>query len=217
MDTTPRESPVIICNGYGNYRVYPATIELARKLVEDKIADLEEEITGMDLLKIRRAFSGNSDDLTIPYLVSDIVVLRGMTDLLSFDIGSESRALYLLSTSGTLEKNIKLQITKAVRDEFVLWSFENKFDIKSASYCDLERTRPENNLSFMSGIVSRAKGHPIKYVCAEDMDDADELHILLYGNWKSTAKVENVVQRYLSYLNTLCSRDEEYNLGVMEF
>jgi hypothetical protein len=214
----PLKSPVIVCDSWGNYYVYPATIEFAKKLVQDKIDELgETTVAGMGVLKGRKAFAANPDDLTIPYLVSDDVVLRGMKDLLSLEVGQESRALYRLATPGTLEKDIKLQTTKAQRDELVLWSFENKFNAASASASDLEKTRPEKSLSFMSGIVSRANGHPLKYVYGSDMDDAEELQSLLYGTWKPTAKIENVVQRYLTLLNNYCHRDEKYHLGVMEF
>jgi len=212
------KSPVIVCDSWGNYYVYPATIEFAKKLIQDKIDELDEErIPGIGVLNNRKAFAANPDDLSIPYMVSDDVVLRGMKDLISLEVGQESRALYRLATTGPIGKDIKLKTTKAQRDELVLWSFENKLKVESASTSDLEKTRPEKSLSFMSGIISRAKSHPIKYIYASDMDEAEELKVLLHGSWKPTAKIENIVQSYLTLLNNYCHRDEKYHLGVMEF
>jgi hypothetical protein len=210
------KSPVIVCNSWGNYHVYPANIDFARDLVQEKIDELgEENVPGMSVLKMRKALTDNPDDLTIPYLVSDSIVLRAMSEILTLEVGNESRALYRISTSGVLEKDVKMPITKEVRDELILWSFDKKFEVKNASATALEKVRPES-LSFMSGIVSRAKGHPINYVDDTDMEDAEEIQVLLHGKWKPTAKVENVVQRYLTFLNQYCHRDEKYDMGVME-
>lgn len=213
----PRKAPVIVCNSWGSYHVYPATIEFARKLVQDKIAELgEATVAGLGVLKTQKEFADNPGDLSVPYLVSDDFVLRGMRDLLSLELGQESRALYRLATPGPLEEDIKLSTTKVQRDELVLWCFENKVSVESATASDLEKTRPEKSLSFMAGPVSRANGHPLKYVYASATDEAAELKVLLYGTWKPTAKVENVVQRYLTLLNRYCHRDETYHLGLME-
>lgn len=211
------QSPVIVHYGWGGYSVYPATIDLARTLVKDKIAELgEDAVAGMRVLNTLKIFRATPEDLAIPYLVSEDVVLKAMKDVLSFEVGQASGALYRVATPGPLEKGATLTVTKAVRDELVLWAFDNKFDVSTATAPKLNSTGPEKTLSFLAGIVSRAKGHPCQYAYASDMAESDELQVLLYSAWKPTAKVENVVQRYLSLLNTYCSRDEQYNLGVME-
>lgn len=212
----PVESPVIVCDSWGSFHVYPATVDFARKLVQDKLAELGDGVGGIAVMKARKALADAPKDLSVPYLVADSLVVRAMKDILDSEIGQESRALYRLATVGPLDKESKLPVTKAIRDELVLWAFDNKFDAKRASAPELERTRPEAALSFMAGTLSRADGHPVKYVYDADVAEADELQLLLHGTWKPTATVENVVNRYLEVLNRYTHRDEKYHLGVME-
>lgn len=216
MNKKTIKTPVIVYNGWGNYNVYQATIDFARNLLNEKLEELGEQIiNGVKVLNLRKSFKDNPNDISIPYQVSDSVVLRAMSEILTLDVGNESRALYRVATSGVLEQNVKLPITKQIREELILWNFDKKFEVKNASALDLEKVRPEY-LSFMAGIVSRAKGHPIQYVLDTDMEEADEIQILLNSKWKPEAKIENIVQRYLTFINNYCHRDEKYNIGVME-
>lgn len=213
----PTESPVIVCDRWGKYRVYPATIETAKQLVQSKIADIgEDAVPGLALLKIRKAREANPADLSVPYLVNAEGVLRAMKDLILQDVGHESRAMYQLSVSGTPEKQVKVPTTKAQRDEFALWALDNKFKVESADASELERTRPEKSLSFMSGLVARTGGHPLRYVDESVVLEANTLEDLFYRDWSPSLSVENVVRCYLSFLNDYSHRDEKYHLGVME-
>ena len=183
-------SPVIVCNSWGNYHVYPATIEYARRLLNDALnAYGVVHVPGLKLLQSREALKANPDDSSLPYLVGHAIIARAFKDVLSLESGTESRSLYRLLTVGPLEKDAKLPITKAIQDELVLWAFKQKVDAKELSAHQLNKTQPHTELSFMAGLVSRAKDHQIQYCDSADLDEAEELQVLLYGQWKESANV----------------------------
>jgi hypothetical protein len=210
-------TPVIVYNGWGSYSVYPATVDLARRLVKERVDELgQAAFPGFQLLELMKTAKANPDDVKNPYLVADEIVVRGLKDLVALALGEESRSLYRLSHVGELDKTSKTPVTKELRDQVVWWAFENKVNVEHLRASDLERLRPEQTLLCLKGLVSRAKGHPIQYANAEDLDQAEELRTLLHGEWKPTAKVENVVRRYLAFLNENSHRDEKYELGSFE-
>lgn len=215
--TKTLKSPVIVCNSWGNYHVYPGTVEFARKLLEDTLMSSDSVTpTCVKIMNTLNTSKERPQDLTIPYLVSDGVVLQGMKDLLELGRGQASQAFCQLAAYGEPKKGAKLEFTKAQRNELVLWAFENKFKVETATARDLEKTRPEQSLSFMDGLVHRAGGRTIKYEYESDMQNAKELQTLLYGTWKPAAKIESIIQRYLKFLNDHSHRDQNYHLGVME-
>lgn len=208
------EEPVIIYDGWGRYEVYPANVAYAKKLLVDEMAKLPVDcVSGLKAMNSRKAFKDSPQDLTVPYVVPDALFRKAIKDLTTSDLGSLSGALYRLSTP-TPVPDQELSTTKALRDELVLWAFEHKLDLKTANYDDFNRLQPQNTLSFLTGLAARANGHPVLFISEDDNDASHELSTLLYGTWKETARVENVVSRYLEVLNSLLHRDAKYRLGT---
>ena len=212
---TTAKTPVIVYNGWGNFHVYPATLERAKAFLEDHKDNFRETQALME--KLRKS-NKEPDGTNMAYVVSDDVVLRAFKDLLTLKEGDPSRALYRLMHTGVIEKGVTVPVLKNHQNELVLWAFENGYDLKEGSgYARLlEKLRPEKSLSFMAGLVQRAKGRPIEYIAADELDQAEELGLLLHGTWKPTAKIENIVQRYLTFLNQFSHRDERYEIGWFE-
>ena len=66
----------------------------------------------------------------------------------------------------------------------------------------------------MAGVYKRAGEREVVFIDKDVMETADELAELQRGKWKDTAKLSNVVQRYLTFIqDNLTHRDSKFDIG----
>lgn len=84
--------------------------------------------------------------------------------------------------------------------------------ISRASY-GLSDMHPEQ-LGLLEGVYRRAGERKPMFFDADTIELAEEVVVLQNNKWKDTAKVSNVVQRYLTFITEqLTHRDEKFELG----
>lgn len=212
---TPSSTHAIVYSGWGNYHVYRASVDVARQLLTE-VLDQGGHIPGKSILDDRLRAKNNPQDLAlIPVVVSAEFIDKVFKEALSGPEAQPSTRM-ALAMHAEPEKGQTALISKEQQKELILWAFEQQLDLKKqCGPDDLNRTHPELTLSFLGGVLERARGRPIRFEYESEIQSARELHQLLHGSWKPEAKPHNVVQRYLSYINEMTHRDERYELGEL--
>jgi len=190
---------IIICRSYGDLSAYACTLDNARAIFDNHIADLPREIdeVASQLLETERP--------TILYGA------QGMQDALSEVLtkkpGDESSKLraVLHGPSRRNEPDTRpvVLITEAAQQELVLWLFKHEISAKPLDSGLANRfndLHPELELTFLAPFVERM-GKPIQYIrYPEYLEAAKSLKSLRANRWKDDAQEDRVVERYLSFV-----------------
>lgn len=215
----PTTHNVIIENDFENYTVYMGTIENAVKLLKEKYSSLKELgcCPTIDLLdEIQKK---DSDKI----LVRDYIVVRAIKDIAGLKNGSESKNLFSL-LNYCPEKGVQrgsAKVTKAYRDELIVWMFNNNLNLQNLFPYELSEKNLED-LSFMGAVKKYANGREIEYVASNLFEEALTLNRLLNVKfWELSKEDEDkLLPRYIELLNSLDgdngNNQENYVLGNME-
>lgn len=194
---------VIICRSYGNFDAYECTLANARAILENYLGDLCTEIRTLHEALSDKSKKGD-------YLVVKTLVDESIKEILTLDVGASTRHLRKLihggapgTKSGQADERPEVLVTQALKDELVLWAFKVKKEpqkLTGMSADELSKLEPHKTLSFLAGVVERAKGRPLVYADGWALDAAQELQQLQTGTWKADAAEHRVVQRYLQFV-----------------
>lgn len=209
----------IVCSGYGNFDVYPCTVENAKVLLRQNEPERRLDAAVVALSK------RTSDEV---YLSTPELLTRALQDVMECGVGEPSDALTRLVrgrkkvTAGEepAPAEPELQVTQALKDEVTLWCVHRHLNPLALSSLQAQALNNDPNLrslSVLSGLFERAGARKLQFVERADLDQADEYRQLTQGAWKPEAKESRVVQRYLSFINDyLCDRETRYHLAELK-
>jgi hypothetical protein len=210
---------VIISHGFGGYTAYPCTVEVAKRLLADHMDALDEEV--QEIADILQAGKDASE-----YLVIGQTVVDALVEITTLAPDAPTRALRRLmhgqpptSKSGKPDTRPEVFVSEALRDEVVLWAFKKGLNPQALTSIEgnLPELAPHESLSFMTSVVERAKGLPVRYVRASTYDSAYNLRQLQHGTWKESAQEHRVVQHYLEFVrDELAHRDDRYDIAPLK-
>lgn len=204
----------IISHGYGAFSVSDCTLENAIKLLDENLANIGSHISDA---------AAAMQDKT-KYVVGTEAVVRCLRELLATKVGQEiPLTARLLHGKPTAESPVPtLVFSNEHLMQLLTWGQSNDIEwanlhrlVEKASY-DLESINP-TGLFVLDGIYKRAGEREVVFIDKDILDTADELAVLQRGKWKDTAKLSNVVQRYLTFIqDNLTHRDAKFDIGRYE-
>lgn len=201
----------IISHGYGAFSVSDCTLENAIKLLNENLSNVGSHISDA---------AAALQDKT-KYVVSTDLVVRSLREIMAAKVGQEiPLSARLLHGKPTTEspvppmvfsnEHLTALLTWAQLND-IGWSDLNRL-VEKASY-DLESLHP-NELFLLNGVYKRAGEREVVFIDKDVMETADELAELQRGKWKDTAKLSNVVQSYLTFIqDNLTHRDSKFDIG----
>lgn len=195
-------------------RALPASYSVAVSLVEAALARNPDATGAQALFNRRKAQEG---DPSAPYVVPDNVLRRALRDLTLLKEGTPSQALHqVLADLPEVGKTVPLR--REWQQEFAVWAFKafrgnppkpDQWD----AHC-FNQAKPQDSLSFLSGLRRRAKARPIYFVTMEEMVAAEQLAQLLAppGFVEHNELPAPLALRYVEWLNRNCGDDQAYLL-----
>ena len=201
----------IISHGYGAFSVSDCTLENAIKLLNENLANVGSHISDA---------AASLQDKT-KYVVCTDGVVRSLRELMAAKVGQEiPLTARLLHGKPTPESPVPAVVFSNEHLTALLawaqlndigWSDLNRL-VEKASY-DLESLHPKE-LFVLAGVYKRAGEREVVFIDKDVMETADDLAALQRGKWKDTAKLSNVVQRYLTFIQDhLTHRDAKFDIG----
>lgn len=201
----------IIHNGYGSFSVSDCTLDNAVALLNRYVSNLGSHVKeAVDIIQGKKH-----------YVVSNQLVIRALEEIFEAKPGDElpktTRLIHGKPVEGmevatlTLDATYLTQLMTWAQLNGVAWT-ELKTLVSRASY-GLNDMHPDQ-LFLLKGIYSRAGERIPAFFDADTIELADEVAVLQKNQWKDTAKVSSVVQRYLTFITEqLTHRDEKFELG----
>jgi hypothetical protein len=190
---------IIICRSYGDLRAYACTLDNARAIFDNHVADLPREIEEV------------ASQLADTERPSALYGAQGMQDALSEvltkkpdDESSKLRAvLHGPARRNEPDTRPTVLITEAAQQELVLWLFKHGLSAKpldSSIANKFNDLHPELELAFLAPFVQRI-GKPIQYIrYPEYLEAAKSLKSLRANRWKDDAQEDRVVEQYLRFV-----------------
>lgn len=200
--------------------LYPATLAKARELVSLRLREENGwQIPGVKALRARQALMARPSDKSLPYPFADHYMRLLVRDLMQAKAGTPSLSLARLARPAE-KQNHGVPITQAWKEEFILWAFR-AFQGRLPSEWTADQFnahRPEQALSFLSGLRERTGGRPVLWLPAEEVAKAQELQALLAPREEVDATDSETLQQrispYIKWLNQYAlQEDEAYLLG----
>ncbi len=201
----------IICHGYDAFSISDCTLANAIKLLDENLANVGSHISDA---------AAALQDKT-KYVVSTDLVVRALRELMAAKVGQAIPVTArLLHGKPTAESPVPAMVFGNEHlTQLLAWGQSNdvgwadlKTLVEKASY-DLESMHPAG-LFVLDGVYKRAGEREVVFIDKDVMETADELAVLQRGKWKETAKLSNVVQRYLTFIQDhLTHRDAKFDIG----
>lgn len=204
---------------HGLCRIHVASLALLREAVRDKVERLPDtSAEGLAAYRARKRLAADPGNLALPYPMPDHFVVRAIRDLVSAPAGTPSVGLAHLKLLAP-EPGQALALEKAWKNEFALWAFR-AFEGRPPGACwtceQLNRARPQDSLSFFSGLRRRARHHPVQYFPLQDVQTAARLHSWLQpvsGPCEGRIALIAALRPMVHWLNSVSGTDEGYLLG----
>lgn len=190
---------IIICRSHGDLSAYICTVDNARAILDNHIADLPREIEEV------ASQLGDTDRPVTLYAAQGL--LDALSEVLTKKPGDEAVKLrsVLHGPNRRNEPDTRPQelITEAAQQELVLWLFKQGLSAKpldSSLANKLNDLHPELELTFLAPFVQRL-AKPIQYIrYPEYLEAARSLKALRANRWKEDAEEHRVVEQHLRFV-----------------
>lgn len=189
----------IISRSYGDLRAYACTVDNARAILDNHIADLSSEI------KEVVGQLGDQDRPVMLYSAQSMV--DALAELLAKKPGDESSKLRAVLHGPHRGPGADLRpqvlVDEAAQQELVLWLFKQGLSAKplDSKLADkLNDLHPELELAFLAPMVQRM-AKPVQYIrYPEYLEAAKSLRTLRANRWKEDAEEHRIVEQHLRFV-----------------
>lgn len=228
MENTPANPHVIICNGFGSYSVFPATVETAYAIFNDRVENLYSEF------KVKaEAYSSKSAKFVLSKTLACALVevlnsnkefdRSKVADRLASRKGYLRNLYYGFAKKDVEDTRPEVNILPEWRAELCSWIVDNNLEANklesniSAYFCT--KHMPIECLSFLKHLMIQKDGSltQVQVIDDSELDSILDYLAIVDKKWKAEAKPERVIARILEFVNNMLThRDEKFEIVAVK-